>query len=181
MSYIMILFKSLTTISFKSFACLACILFLSACDNGPNADGTKTIADLNFAKAVDKQEYCDLILKSIVTSRPKVTLKEFESLDGIDRKELIESLSGYGQAINKRKGWEKDSYSFKKDGAEHIGYRWIDERHRTAVLIEITTSYSENRYAIRQLSLASRLEVLDSKSFPGGAISEKNILLHSKG
>lgn len=159
---------------------LIALLSFTACDSG---SGTKKNNDypegLEFPAAADKQEFSDMLVKAMTTSRYQLLLDEYAPDVKYDEAQLREFILSYGQAISKG-DWIFESYTFNKKSKEpNIGYRWIDKRNRTAIIVEIVSKKVNTSYKIDKMSFASRLDILKSQYFPGGDIPADDILLNS--
>lgn len=156
------------------------LLSFTACDSGSsNKQNNDYPEGLEFPAAADKQEFSDMLVKAMTTSRYQLLLDEYASDVKYDDAELREFILSYGQAISKG-DWVFESYKFNKKSKEpNIGYRWIDKRNRTAIIVEIVSTKVKKSYKIKKMSFASRLDILKSKYFPGGDIPADDILLNS--
>lgn len=162
---------------------LSFLLFVTMISCGGGGDKSSTQSSfpegLDFPSAKNKQAYCDMLLNAISTSRHGIVYDQFADKSLIDEKMLREYALSYGQAISK-KDWKFESYPIANgDQEKNIGYRWIDERLRTAIIVEIESEKVTDIYKIKKLSFASRLGVLASRNFPGEVITDENILLNS--
>ena len=159
---------------------LASFMIISCGDTAKN--NNSKIKDLAFADAETAKEYADLIIKTIRTSRDKVVFSEFVTTEDIDPQHLNVMVKTYAQAIGeKRKAWEFfDNYA--ENGGEPAAgkgydYTWYDERGRVAIQINILPKGNSKRFKLEKLEFRSRIEILESEAFPGGAINDfKKIL-----
>lgn len=165
--------KPLYTLTFL----LANLMFLiSSCGSGNSGNSP---SDLNFNEVETAAAFNDLIIKAIKTNRSSVILSKYSKDVILDENSLSAMINAYSQAIGKKK-WEYEAYTFKGKEITGYGYRWLDPYSRTAIIIEINNRKDSKEFSIDQIEFASRLDVLDSYSYPGGEVSENRLLLNSK-
>lgn len=157
---------------------LTSFLFIISCGDKKSNTESSFPQGLDFPSAKDKQEYSDMLIDAIKTSRHGIVYDQLNVPSSVDVKIFREYVLSYGQAISK-KDWKFETYSFGENSDKNIGYRWIDERLRTAIIVEVQSVKVDGIYKIEKLSLASRLGVLPSRHFPGDKVAEDNMLLHS--
>ncbi len=162
---------------------VASLMFISCGDSATSK--TSKIKDLAFEDVSNANEYADLIIKTLRTNRDKVIYSEFDSKEGIDANKLNTMVKTYAQAIGeKRKVWEFVDY-YKENGGEPADgqgydYTWYDERGRIAIQINILPKGSSTGFSLDKLEFRSRIEILESEAFPGGAINDYKKILTKK-
>lgn len=148
------------------------IFFLMACGGG---DNYKSISDLPFKKAESAKAYADLIIKSIRTNREEPVYQEFESKEGINLTEVQKFVQMYSTGIGGRDDWEYiDVYrdSENKDDKNGFDYAWLDPNGRLAMQIRVIPAGTASGFKLGKIEFRSRMEVMDSKAFPGGDIND---------
>lgn len=154
---------------------LSFIIFLSACGGSSSTEAKKTISDLPFNTAADAKEYADIVLKAIRTDRDQPVYQEFQNTNAIDQDSLRQFIGMYSTAIGGRNDWEFiDVYgdSQTKDDSDGFDYAWLDPSSRLAFQIKITPVGTAKGFDLEKIEFRSRLEVMSSRGFPGGVISD---------
>ncbi len=167
-----------------AFYILLVSLTIIACGDATTNSSSK-IKDLAFEDAANAKEYADLILKTIRTTRDKVIFSEFVSTDDIKSNQLSTMVNTYAQAIGeKRKVWEFVDFYAENGGEPKAGdgydYTWYDERGRIAIQINILPKGGSKGFKLDKLEFRSRIEILESEAFPGGAIKDYKRILTKK-
>jgi hypothetical protein len=162
---------------------VASLMFI-ACGDSATGKSTK-IKDLAFEDVNSAKEYADLIIKTIRTNRDKVIFSEFDFTEDIDATKLNTMVKTYAQAIGeKRKVWEFVDYYEENGGqpaeGEGYDYTWYDERGRIAIQVNILPKGSSKGFNLEKLEFRSRIEILESEAFPGGAINDYKKILTKK-
>ena len=150
------------------------LLALMAC-GGSKKEEFKYIEDLPFHKAEDAKAYADLILKSIRTNRELPIWQEFIDNDQISKDTLGMFVGMYSTGIGGRSDWEFiDVYgdSESKDGSKGFDYAWLDPSGRLGMQIKILPKGTANGFDLDRIEFRSRLDVVDSRAFPGGIIND---------
>ena len=145
---------------------------LFACGNN-KTQSKKVIDDLPFHKAEDAKAYADLILKSIKTNRHLPVFHEFsDKTQDVDSVDYFVSM--YSTGIGGRDDWDFiDVYgdSDQKPDTDEFEYAWLDPNGRLGIQIKIIPEGTSNGFKLKKIELRSRLNVMKSRSFPGGEIS----------
>ena len=157
---------------FRFILVLVSILLLVSC--GDKA-AKNAIEDLPFETADNAKEYADIVLKAIRTNRDAPLYKELASSSDIDYEYFNSMIGMYSTGVGGRKDWEfRDVYEENEGKNKTSGYdfAWLDPRGRLGIQIYIEPILVKGRYKIDKLELRSRLEVMESVSFPGGDIDD---------
>ena len=150
------------------------LLTLIAC-GGSKKEEFKYIEDLPFHKAEDAKAYADLILKSIRTNRELPIWQEFVNNDQISQDTLGMFVGMYSTGIGGRSDWEFiDVYgdSESKNADNGFSYAWLDPSGRLGMQVKIVPKGTANGFDLERLEFRSRLDVVDSRAFPGGVIND---------
>lgn len=154
------------------FSLLLCIGLLACGDNSH----VKSISqsDLKFDTAKDAKAYADMILKAVRTNRDKVVAEQFTKGVAIDAKRLDVQVNAYSQSFGKKEWEYRDEFdlSGNKDMTKGFDYSWYDKRGRIAMQINVLPQSQNGSFSLQKLEFRSRIEVLDSEAFPGGAIDD---------
>ena len=158
---------------YNLFAILLTV-FLASCGSESKSD-YKVIDDLPFKNAQDAKSYADLVLKAIRTNRDLPVWQEFADRETISQDSLGLIIGMYSTGIAGRDDWEyidvyKDSAS--KDASNGYNYAWLDPSGRLGIQIKIIPEETENDFVLKTIEFRSRLDVMESKGFPGGSISD---------
>ncbi len=156
------------------FILFALVGIVMACGNGSQGD-YKIIDDLPFQKAKDEKAYADIILKSIRTNRDLPIWQEFENKTVIDKDSLHLIVGMYSTAISGRSDWDFiDVYkdSDKKDISQGFDYAWLDPSGRLGLQIRVIPVAVKKGFKLKLIEFRSRLDVMESRAFPGGPISD---------
>jgi len=152
------------------------LLLLSALMLSCGSKGKKkVIEDLPFHKASDAKEYADLILKAIRTDRDEPIQQEYADKNGINADSLRLIVGMYSSAIRGRSDWEYiDVYgdSEVKNDRNGFDYAWLDQSGRLGIQIKIEPQGTSSGFQLKRIAFRSRLDVMESKAFPGGKISD---------
>lgn len=149
------------------------LLLLGACKDNSDT-GKKVIEDLPFAKAESAKAYADLIIKSIRTNRDRPIYQELTDATGISADSMDYYVSMYSTGIGGRDDWEYIDVAAVSDisqSQKDFDYAWLDPSGRLGIQIKVVTAGEKGSYALDKLELRSRLDVMKSRSLPGGAIS----------
>lgn len=141
---------------------------------GSKKEEFKTISDLPFQKASDAKSYADLILKSIRTDRDLPVWHQYADKAAVNKDSLRLIVSMYSTGIRGRDDWEYiDVYgdAETKNDANGFDYAWLDQSGRLGIQIKIVPVGSANGFKLEKIEFRSRLNVMESKAFPGGAIN----------
>ncbi len=135
----------------------------------------KIIDDLPFNQAEDAKAYADLVLRAIKTNRDEPVRYEFEDPSSIDKDSLDYYISMYSTGIGGRNDWDFiDVYGgseIKKETNE-FDYAWLDPSGRLGIQLKIIPVGTSNGFKLGSIELRSRLDIMKSVAFPGGAISD---------
>ena len=134
----------------------------------------KVIDDLPFAKAESAKAYADLILKSIRTNRDRPLYDEYADPSEISPDSLDYYISMYSTGIGGREDWEFIDVAAGSENelkAKAFDYAWLDPSGRLGIQIKVVTGGEKGAYILDRLELRSRLDVMTSRSIPGGVIS----------
>ena len=149
------------------------VFFLISC--GGNSNDYKVIDDLPFNKAGNAKEYADVVLKAIRTNREIAVQQEFADPTSIQKDSLGMFVGMYSTAISGRDDWEfidvyKDASN--KDDSDGFDYAWLDPSGRLGLQIKIIPVGTSKGFDLERIEFRSRLDVVDSRAFPGGKISD---------
>lgn len=157
-----------------SFLLVLATLFLMSCGDSASDSGRKTYKDLPFEKANTAKEYADLILHSIRTNRDKPIAQEFTDNKNVDEFQLRRLVGMYSTGITGRTDWDEfdlHELSKAKDFSNGFDYAWLEPKGRLGMQIYIKPVKGDNgRFTLEKLEFRSRIEVMESKAFPGGPI-----------
>lgn len=145
-------------------------LTLWSCQSDKSAK-VHVIEDLPFAHSKEAKIYADLILKAIRTNRPKVLFDQFGHEAALNRVQFNRIASMYSTGISGREDWEFHDFhqlGGRTDQSKSFHYAWLDPHGRLGLQIYINTGHNGSRYYIENIDFRSRLEVMESISFPSG-------------
>ena len=150
------------------------LVILTSC-GGSKSEEYKYIDDLPFHKAEDAKAYSDLILKSIRTNREFPIWQEFVERSSVNQDTLGMFVGMYSTGIGGRNDWEFiDVYadSESKNIAGGFNYAWLDPSGRLGMQIKIVPKGTAKGFDLDRIEFRSRLDVVESRAFPGGVISD---------
>ena len=133
--------------------------------------GVKEVADLPFASATSAKEYADIVLKSIRTNRDKPLQNQFKTGEPINFVKLKRLVNMYSTGIGGRDDWDYFDFfelSESKDQTKGFDFAWLDQKGRLGLQIFIKPQKDGDQFYIDQIEFRSRLEVIESVSFPSG-------------
>jgi len=157
---------------FHILAFCALSISLSSCGGGQSSteSSNKQIADLPFQSAETAKEYADIVLKSIRTNREKPLHDQFQTGTAVNLVKLKRLIGMYSTGIGGRE-WEFHDFhdlSGSSDQSQGFDYAWLDLKGRLGIQIYILPKHDGEKYYIDQLDFQSRLDVMDSVTFPSG-------------
>ena len=150
----------------------ALAICLSSCGGGQSSSDSSdmAVADLPFQTAETAKEYADIVLKSIRTSREKPLHNQFKDGTPVNLVKLKRLIGMYSTGIGGRE-WEFHDFhdlSGSTDQSQGFDYAWLDLKGRLGIQIFILPKHDGTKYYIDQLDFQSRLDVMDSVTFPSG-------------
>lgn len=154
------------------YICLVFSVLIIAC-GGKESTETKRIKDLPFHLAKDAKSYADVVLKAIRTDRDFPVWQEFVDNSEVNKDSLHLIVSMYSTGIRGRDDWEYiDVYgdSQEKNDDNGFNYAWLDQNGRLGIQIKIVPKGTPNGFELERIDFRSRLNVMESKAFPGGPI-----------
>ncbi len=159
------------TFKIAFFAVMTSLILIS-CGGSDSTTANKvtTIEDLPFAQAPDAKAYADLILKAIKTNREKPIKEEFVPQTPVNIVQLNRIVGMYSTAIG-GKDWEFHDFhilSESDDLTKGFDYAWLDKKGRLGLQIYVLPKEVDGRFYIEKLDFQSRLDVIDSVTFPAG-------------
>lgn len=146
-------------------------LILSCGSNGGNDNSKAVIEDLPFTEAETAKEYADLVLKAIRTNREKPIKNEFAKDAPLNLVKLNRIVGMYATGVGGRKDWDFHDFhvlSGSTDQSQGFDYAWLDQKGRLGIQIFIQPKHDGQTYYIDKLDFRSRLDVMESVSFPLG-------------
>lgn len=166
------LFKDMNKISLG--VSLLAIMLLMSCGGGSGSSRQLRVVDLPFDEVNNRKAYADLILKAIRTNRDIPLYAEFERGEVVvDKVKFNEIIGMYSSGIGGRTDWafydiqeERESY----DNIKGFDYAWLDPEGRLGIQIYIEPVKTNGGFGLQRIEFRSRLEVMESISFPGGQI-----------
>ncbi len=151
--------------------CLFAVLFFSSCGGSSSGGGNVEIADLPFESAQTAKAYSDIVLKSIRTNREKPLQGQFKEGTAVNLVKLNRIVGMYSTAIGGRDDWDYFDFhdlSGSTDQSQGFDYAWLDQKGRLGLQIFVLTKHDGTNYYIDKLDFQSRLDVIESVSFPAG-------------
>ena len=146
-------------------------LILSCGSQGGNDRSKLVIEDLPFDEAETAKDYADLVLKAIKTNREKPVKNEFAVDAPLNLVKLNRIVGMYATGIGGRSDWDFHDFhelSGSTDQSQGFDYAWLDQKGRLGIQIFIMPKHDGKEYYIDKLEFRSRLEVMESVSFPTG-------------
>lgn len=158
-------------LGFWLFAGILLAVLATSCGGEGKEAKKMVIEDLPFNKAESAKEYADLVLKAIKTSREKPLKDEFGPEKAVNIVQLNRIVSMYSSGIGGRKDWDfHDFHELSKstDQSQGFDYAWLDQKGRLGIQIFIKPAHDGKAYHIESMDFRSRLDVMESVTFPTG-------------